>query len=366
MLSRVLEPEVMDRPEEAREYDAMDHSAVNLRFVADFLAAHGPGRGGELLDVGTGPARLPIALCRADRHVRVLGVDLSGPMLDLARRNIAAASLTDRIRLARGDAKSLPFPDGRFEAVVSNTIIHHIPDPSPALTEMMRLVAPGGTLMVRDLARPEDESALDALVQLHAAFEPIPARNLFRDSLHAALTLDEVREIVRILGPAGRRGRHDLRPPLDLDLEPARSMTPTTTPEGGRTPRGGDDVAFPSLDGTALRARLWYPANPRAIVVIAHGLGEHGGSYSPDRRRAGPRPSASTSSPSTSEGAVGAAASEGSFAISTICRSTSSPLLTGWRPIDRSCPCSCSATPTAAWSRSRPCSIGAPISACPA
>ena len=112
MMDRVLEPEVMDRPEEAREYDAMDHSAVVARFAADFLAAHGEGRGGELLDVGTGPGRIPIALCRADRHLRILGVDLAGPMLDLARRNVAEAGLTDRIRFARGDAKSLPFPDG--------------------------------------------------------------------------------------------------------------------------------------------------------------------------------------------------------------------------------------------------------------
>ncbi len=84
-----------------------------------------------MLDVGTGPARIPIALCRADRHFRILGVDLAGPMLDLARRNVAEAGLTDRIRFARGDAKNLPFPDGRFEAVVSNTIVHHIPDPAP-------------------------------------------------------------------------------------------------------------------------------------------------------------------------------------------------------------------------------------------
>ena len=202
MLSRVLEPEVMDKPEEAREYDAMDHSGVSARFVADFLAAHGPGRGGELLDVGTGPARLPIALCRADRQFRVLGVDLAGPMLDLARRNVADAGLTDRIRFGRGDAKSLPFPDGRFEAVVSNTIIHHIPDPSPALAEMVRLVTPGGTLMVRDLARPADETELEALVERHAGSEPVPARNLFRESLHASLTLDEVRSIVVEIGLA--------------------------------------------------------------------------------------------------------------------------------------------------------------------
>jgi ubiquinone/menaquinone biosynthesis C-methylase UbiE len=200
VLSRVLEVEVMDRPEEAREYDAMDHSATNARFVADFLAVHGPGRGGELLDVGTGPARVPIALCRADRHLKILGVDLAGPMLDLARRNVADAELTDRIRFARGDAKNLPFPDGRFEAVVSNTIVHHIPDPAPALAEMARLVTPGGTLMVRDLFRPADETDLEALVTLHAGSEPPVARALFRDSLRAALTLDEVRAVVGRIG----------------------------------------------------------------------------------------------------------------------------------------------------------------------
>jgi ubiquinone/menaquinone biosynthesis C-methylase UbiE len=200
VLPRVLESEVMDKPEEAREYDAMDHSGVIGRFVADFLATHGGGRGGELLDVGTGPARIPIALCRADRRVRILGVDLAGPMLDLARRNVAEAELTDRIRFARGDAKNLPFPDGRFEAVLSNTIVHHIPRPESALAEMVRLVAPGGTLMVRDLARPADSSAVEDLVALHAGAEPLTARNLFRDSLHASLTLDEVRSIIRDLG----------------------------------------------------------------------------------------------------------------------------------------------------------------------
>jgi ubiquinone/menaquinone biosynthesis C-methylase UbiE len=196
VLARVLEPEVMDKPEEARDYDAMDHSAVNVRFVADFQAAHGPMRGGEVIDVGTGPGRLPILLCRADRNARVLGVDLAGPMLDLARRHVSDSNLADRIRFARGDAKSLPFPDGRFEGVISNTIVHHIPEPAPALAEMARLVAPGGTLMIRDLARPADDDALASLVELHASSETLSARALFRDSLHAALTLEEVRAIV--------------------------------------------------------------------------------------------------------------------------------------------------------------------------
>ena len=200
MLARVLEAEVMDRPEEARDYDAMDFAAVNGRFVADFLVAHGAGRDGEVLDVGTGPGRIAIALCRAERHCRVLGIDLAGPMLDLARRNVAEAELADRIRFARGDAKNLPFPDGRFEAVMANTIIHHIPDPSLALAEMIRLVAEGGTLFIRDLARPADEATLESLVEQHTVGEPAAARALFRDSLHAALTPDEVRALIGPLG----------------------------------------------------------------------------------------------------------------------------------------------------------------------
>ena len=59
-LERVLEPEVMDTVEEAQDYDSMDHSLVNEIFVQDLLAT-GPIEG-EVLDVGTGTAQIPIEL----------------------------------------------------------------------------------------------------------------------------------------------------------------------------------------------------------------------------------------------------------------------------------------------------------------
>jgi ubiquinone/menaquinone biosynthesis C-methylase UbiE len=199
MLPRVLEPEAMDTSEEARDYDAMDHAAVNARFVADFLDAHGPCRGGEILDVGTGPGRIAIALCQADPAARLLAADLAEAMLELARRNVAAAGLETRVECIRGDAKALPWPAGRFEAVISNSIVHHIPEPAPALAEMARLVAPGGTLFVRDLARPATDRDVAALVATYAGGEPPAARALFESSLHAALTVPEVRAIALAL-----------------------------------------------------------------------------------------------------------------------------------------------------------------------
>jgi ubiquinone/menaquinone biosynthesis C-methylase UbiE len=121
-------------------------------------------------------------------------------MLELARRNVAEAGLTDRIECMQADAKALSWPDGRFEGVISNTIIHHIPEPLHALVELARLVAPGGTLFVRDLARPATNEEVAALVATYAGGESRSAKALFEASLHAALTVPEVRAIARAIG----------------------------------------------------------------------------------------------------------------------------------------------------------------------
>lgn len=200
MLDRILEPEAMDTPEDAASYDSMDHSEVNARFVSDFLAEHGPCRGETILDVGTGTALIPIALCRNDPNARVLAIDLARSMLDLGKKNVSKAGFSDRIRLELADAKDLPASLGPFEAVISNSIIHHIPEPAPVLKAMAGRVRPGGTLFVRDLARPQTLADLEHLVETYAGSESDSARALFADSLRAALSLDEVRLMAGDLG----------------------------------------------------------------------------------------------------------------------------------------------------------------------
>lgn len=198
MLARVLEPEVMDTPEEARDYDAMDHAAVNRAFAADFLAAW-DGRN-QVLDVGTGTAQIPIELCRHSPTIELVAVDLADQMLALARRNVDRAGLAHRIRVEKADGKCLGSRPGAFAAVVSNSIVHHIPDPAVCFAQMHAACAAGGTLFVRDLLRPPDEPELDRLVGLYAADANDHQRAMFAASLHAALTPGEVREIVGRLG----------------------------------------------------------------------------------------------------------------------------------------------------------------------
>lgn len=251
MLSRILEPEIMDSRQEAADYDAMDHAEVNRAFVADLLAARDclydpaakPASANpidaqfgdwddqpifDVLDLGTGTARIPIELCqqferrngdelhdaavqpgrREDdqeepgvcERIRILAVDLAASMLDLARLNLEIASLMDQVQLEQVDAKQTPFADGMFDCVMSNSIIHHLPAPEGALAESVRVCRPGGLLFFRDLLRPDTEEQTLHLVSAYAGKENDHQRRMFEDSLRAALSLEEIRDLVSRLG----------------------------------------------------------------------------------------------------------------------------------------------------------------------
>ena len=202
MLPRILEPEVMDTAREASDYDRMDHSVVNTAFVDQWLEswrAHAPGRrlvGCQILDVGTGTAQIPIELARREMGCRIIAVDLATEMLKLAVRNIDREGVSDTVSVELVDAKSMPWPDHHFDAVVSNSIIHHIPAPGVVLDEMLRVLKPGGMLFARDLVRPDDAEQVESLVDEYAGEESDHAKQLFRQSFHAALTLEEMRHLV--------------------------------------------------------------------------------------------------------------------------------------------------------------------------
>lgn len=200
MLLRTLEPEVMDTAEEARDYDTMDHSTVNRVFVDDFLAVYAVAPPGPILDVGTGTGQIPLELCRRQPTCQVTAIDLADHMLTVGRDHVRRAGLEGRLRLERWDAKDMPCADAAFAAVMSNSIVHHIPEPIAVFVEMVRVLRPGGVLFVRDLLRPDADTTLRRLVELYAAGANAHQRKMFADSLHAALSLAEVQALVTTLG----------------------------------------------------------------------------------------------------------------------------------------------------------------------
>lgn len=194
-MQRVLEPEVMDTWEEAIEYDAMDFTEVNLAF-ANRAVELGPATA-KVLDVGTGTARIPILISQQRPGWQITGIDLSENMLKVGKQNVEVAGLQKQIQLALVDAKKMPYPDNSFDVVISNSIVHHLPDPFPCFVEIKRVLKPQGAILLRDLLRPSDPAIRDQWVEHYAGQCNPHQKQLFRDSLQAAFTLEEIAEILQ-------------------------------------------------------------------------------------------------------------------------------------------------------------------------
>jgi ubiquinone/menaquinone biosynthesis C-methylase UbiE len=197
-MDRILEPEVMDTWLEATAYDAMDFIEVNTAFATDAIALD--PHAVKILDVGTGTARIPILMCQQRPQYLITGIDLAQSMLIIGQRNIETANLTQRIRLERVDSKRMPYPDLEFDMLVSNSLVHHLPDPFSFFGEVKRLVKPDGSIFIRDLIRPETEEIVNDTVAKLGKDYDMHQQQLFHDSLKAALTLAEVRDLLDRVG----------------------------------------------------------------------------------------------------------------------------------------------------------------------
>jgi ubiquinone/menaquinone biosynthesis C-methylase UbiE len=197
-LERVLEVEPIDSFEKALEYDQVDRRAEIDQFVDDLLAC-GP-IAGDVLDIGTGTALIPIALCQRTEEVRVMAVDNSWQILDQARINVEIEGMIERMMLDLVDATELIHEDGQFQIVMSNGLMHQVPEPVVALREAIRVTAPAGLIFFRDLLRPTDEAGVKDLVQTLVARENEDQRQLLEAPLRAALDLEEVKDAVQSIG----------------------------------------------------------------------------------------------------------------------------------------------------------------------
>jgi len=191
MMDRTLEPELMDDPEQVLAYARADFEEENQGFVDRFLEYYPDWTEGHLLDMGCGPADIPIRFARALPRCHITGVDGSAAMIRYAEQAVKAAGFEDRIALQadRFQGMSLSEP---ADAAVSNSLLHHIPNPLQFWYSLKKLVKSGSYVLVMDLLRPESPEAAQAIVQQYAAEEPAILQRDFYNSLCAAFTEDEV------------------------------------------------------------------------------------------------------------------------------------------------------------------------------
>jgi len=197
-MKRVLEPEVMDGAEEATSYASAAArrylSRIDDSFVDHFFRLG--VRSGRVLDVGTGPGVIPIKIGRLSTAFEIVGVDLSPAMLELARENLSREQSDLAVRFEIGDAAHLDFAADSFDVVISNSLLHHLDDPGPALDEMARVAKPDGPILIRDIRRPPGV-LYSVWVRFFGRHYDGSMLTSYKNSLKAAFTYRELVAVMR-------------------------------------------------------------------------------------------------------------------------------------------------------------------------
>lgn len=160
----------------ARQAQTFDVWAQNVDadVGARFGAALGQAARGRLIDIACGPGVVTAAL--APNAASVVAFDATERMLEKAKARCAKAGLGN-VEFKSGDAEHLPFPDAQFDGAVTRAAIHHFADPQRAISEMFRVLRPGGVTVLADVISSEDASES----RLHNAIERL------RDSSHVRM-----------------------------------------------------------------------------------------------------------------------------------------------------------------------------------
>lgn len=190
-MDRILEPELMDDDAQVRAYAGADFAEENQGFVDRFREYFPDFSDGHILDLGCGPGDIPIRVARALPACRVTGVDASVPMVRLAEEAARQAGVSARVTFRCERFQDLAGAS-RADAAISNSLLHHVPNPLQFWHKLRMLVKPGSPVLVMDLLRPDSPETAQAIVDRYAAGEPEVLRRDFYNSLLAAFTEDEI------------------------------------------------------------------------------------------------------------------------------------------------------------------------------
>lgn len=195
----------MDQPEQALAYAQADfaapHEALVGRFAVCFPAV---ALRGNVVDLGCGPADFTLRMAQAWPDCAIDGIDASRAMLELGAERIRQAGLQARVRLHHRHLPS-KLPRSSYQAVISNSLLHHLHDASVLWDTVLEALSPGGLVFVCDLYRPASTEVAAGLVERYSAGEPELLRRDFYRSLLAAFRPEEVRQQLAETPLAGLR-----------------------------------------------------------------------------------------------------------------------------------------------------------------
>lgn len=124
----------------------MYYSEVAVEVVSEFEE-------GRILDLGTGPGYLPIEIVKRAENVKIIGIDLSRKLIQMARQNAQKAGVADNLKFLVGNSASLRFDDASFDMVLSTGMLHSLKKPVKVFQEIYRVLRSGGQAWIYDPAK---------------------------------------------------------------------------------------------------------------------------------------------------------------------------------------------------------------------
>jgi SAM-dependent methyltransferase len=192
-MKRRPEPELMDSAAQTQAYAEADFDQSNSLFTEKFREHFDQQpTHGSLADLGCGPGDISIRMAYQYPGWTVTGLDAGANMLKLALQRQASEKLAGRVNFQHSYLPDPALATASFDAVISNSLLHHLPQPQVLWQSIIQLARPGAAIQVMDLMRPDSEAEADRLVDSYASGAPPILTEDFYNSLLAAYTPREV------------------------------------------------------------------------------------------------------------------------------------------------------------------------------
>jgi SAM-dependent methyltransferase len=204
-MERIPEPDLMDDLAQAEAYAGADFSEPHDAFIAHFRRLFREFEAGRVLDLGCGPVDIGIRFCRAYPAAHLTGVDGAAAMLQFGFVAVRAAGLADRLTLLQAYLPDEALAAVQFDAVISNSLLHHLDDPAVLWETVRQTAKPGAPVLVMDLLRPDSFVDAGQLTARYAADAPPVLQRDFQNSLLASYRPEEVRAQLHAAGLLGFR-----------------------------------------------------------------------------------------------------------------------------------------------------------------
>jgi ubiquinone/menaquinone biosynthesis C-methylase UbiE len=152
---------------------------------------------GKILDVGTGPGYLPIKIVKLNQNLKVIGIDISKDMVEIAKSNAEKERVSDKVKFLVNDAKKILFEDSYFDLVISTASLHHWKEPLSVINEIHRVLKYGCKALIYDIRSDVPSYMIRSWAKKSGYGEILSLISYSIIKVHSSITLSNVLKLLK-------------------------------------------------------------------------------------------------------------------------------------------------------------------------